>query len=70
MTLRHIMTPVLWMLLMKLSDILAITVPEKSGTTLVKVYKHDKEVLKRLAKKNGMTMIRFISELARKADKP
>lgn len=56
-----------WTFQMKLSDILAITVPEKSGTTLVKVYKHDKEALKQLAKKNGMTMIRFISELVRKA---
>lgn len=64
------MTVAFWMSQMKLSDILAITVPEKSGTTLVKVYKHDKEVLKRLAKKNGMTMIRFVSELVRKADKP
>jgi predicted DNA binding CopG/RHH family protein len=50
-------------------DILSTVIPSKSGTVLVKVYKHDKEVLKRLAKAEGMTMIKYISELVRKASK-
>ena len=54
---------------MKLQEILSITIPKESGTTLIKVYRQDKDTLKRLAKESGCTMIQFISGLVREAER-